>query len=41
MGRARRSVALLDEPLMGVPRDEGADDRCYKHVWHRHSNEAL
>jgi len=35
------SFPLLDEPLMGVPRDEGADDRRYKHVWHRRSNDAF
>jgi hypothetical protein len=26
---------------MGVPRNDGADDRCYKHIWHRRRDDAL
>jgi hypothetical protein len=37
---AMRSLPLLDEPLTGVPRDEGADNRRYKHIWHRRRNDA-
>jgi hypothetical protein len=36
-----RSLRLLDEPLIGVQRDEGADDRCYQHIWHRRRDDAL
>lgn len=32
---------LLHKLLMGVPRDDGADDRRYKHIWHRRRDDAL
>src|SRR5215469_5940187 len=32
------SLLLLDEPLIGIPREEGTEGRGYEHIWHPRRN---